>query len=105
AHGGRIAVASDGPGRGATFRVELSTTAAAPAAEPQPRAPAPDDGPQGRRARILLAEDNAETLKFLALILRRRGFRVLTAASLAQAQEAVAGEVFDLVVSDLELGD
>jgi PAS domain S-box-containing protein len=105
AHGGRITAASEGRGRGATFRVELATTAAAPAAETRPLGPAPDHAQPGGQARILLAENNAETLKFLTLILRQRGFRVRTAGSLTQALEHAAGEDFDLVVSDIELGD
>ncbi|HWE38611.1 MAG TPA: histidine kinase N-terminal 7TM domain-containing protein [Isosphaeraceae bacterium] len=105
AHGGRIEAASAGPGRGSTFRVELPTTAAAPVAETQPRVEARNGGPPGRRARVLLAEDNEDTRTFLALILRQQGYQVRAAASLAQALEAAAAEEFDLVVSDIELGD
>jgi len=104
AHDGSLGAASEGPGRGATFRVELATTAAAPVAEIQPRVSATGGSPD-RQARILLVEDNEETLKFLALILRQHGYRVRTAESLARALEALTAEDFDLVVSDIDLGD
>jgi CheY-like chemotaxis protein len=105
AHGGRIEAASAGPGRGATFRVELPATAAAPAAEARPRVAAPNGGLPGPRPRVLLAEDNDDTRTYLTLILRQRGYPVRAAGSLAEALEAAAGGDFDLVVSDIELGD
>lgn len=105
AHDGHLSATSGGPGCGATFRVELATTAAAPVAEIQPRASVPDGGQPNRQVRILLVEDNEETLKFLALILGQLRYRVRTADSLTKALEAVAAEDFDLVISDIELGD
>ena len=50
-------------------------------------------------------EDNQDTLRFLALVLGRRGHEVREAANLAEARaEAAAGE-FDLLLSDIELPD
>src|SRR5260370_20714140 len=105
AHGGHLSATSDGPGRGATFRVELETTAAAPVAEIQPRAAVQDNGVPDQPVRILLVDDNAETLKYLALILGQLRYRVRTAESLTQALEAVAAQDFDLVLSHIELRD
>jgi DNA-binding response OmpR family regulator len=58
--------------------------------------------------RILLVEDNRDTLQFLCLILRQRGHAVRTAATLAEARAEVeragAGDL-DLLISDIELPD
>ncbi len=104
AHGGTIAAESPGPGRGATFRVELD-------AIPTPTAPdqlAPRGGGDDRGAsslRILLVEDEPETLDVFARILRSLGHRVATATTLGEAvSTALAGE-FDLIISDVGLPD
>jgi CheY-like chemotaxis protein len=52
----------------------------------------------------LLADDNAPTVDAMADSLRRKGYMVTTASSLAGALE-VASEALDVVVSDIELGD
>jgi DNA-binding NtrC family response regulator len=55
--------------------------------------------------RILLVEDNKDTLKHFALILGLRGHEVQMAGRLAEALEAATAGVFDLVISDIELPD
>jgi CheY-like chemotaxis protein len=55
--------------------------------------------------RILVVEDNADTLRYFGLSLRRHGCQVATAASLAAARQAAAGADFDLLISDIELTD
>jgi two-component system response regulator PilR (NtrC family) len=52
-----------------------------------------------------LVEDNRDVLRYLELTLRRQGFRVATAASLAEARGAAVGCDFDLLISDIELKD
>jgi signal transduction histidine kinase/ligand-binding sensor domain-containing protein/ActR/RegA family two-component response regulator len=109
AHRGRLTASSPGKGQGATFRLELMT-ASAPAPS-QASAPRPDEPtactprPRPAALRILLVEDNADTLRYLGLSLRRRGYQVATAASLAAAREAATGGDFDLLISDIELTD
>ena len=103
AHGGRLTAASAGTGRGSTFTFELATIARpTPALAPPP--PAPDEPAPPRALRILLVEDNKETLKFLVAILGRL-HTVRPAADLSSALELAAGEEFDLVLSDIELPD
>ena len=104
-HGGTIRAASDGPGRGATFTIELATTseatttqhpiAAAPTARREPSA----------RTRVLLVEDHPDTANVLARLLNSSGYDVTTAGSVASALQLAAGEKFDLVVSDIGLPD
>ncbi|OIQ98384.1 TorCAD operon transcriptional regulatory protein TorR [mine drainage metagenome] len=54
---------------------------------------------------ILVLEDEPATQAMLASLMEGEGFRVTTAASGAQAQEAVAQTRFDLVLLDLNLPD
>jgi CheY-like chemotaxis protein len=106
AHGGRLTAASEGEGQGATFRLELRTapTPAPAAALPTgPSAGAMLPRPSG--VRILVVEDNVDVLRYLDLSLRRLGYRVFTAASLAQARRTAVGDDFDLLISDIELTD
>jgi PAS domain S-box-containing protein len=109
--GGRLTATSAGSGLGSTFRLEL-TTVPAPAVTTATgrgttRLAAPPAAPRGSPLRILLVEDNADTLKFLATVLRRRGHEVVTADCLAAARAVVDGPKarFDLLLSDVELPD
>jgi signal transduction histidine kinase/ActR/RegA family two-component response regulator len=104
AQGGRLTATSAGQGQGSTFSLELPTVA-------QPAVALPPEGPsefqQGssRRLRILLVEDNRDSLRYLALVLQTRGHEVTPVARLSQALEAVDVGKFDLVISDIELPD
>jgi CheY-like chemotaxis protein len=102
AHHGSLVASSPGEGLGSTFRLELASVPA-PALgagdTPPPRAPR-----QRRSLRILLVEDNRDTLYFLALVLGQRGHAVVKAASMAQAREELTRDL-DLVISDIELPD
>jgi PAS domain S-box-containing protein len=101
AHGGTLQGASDGRNRGATFRLELATaTSPGESGELSARPPSP----ARRGLRVLLAEDDAATAATAANVLRRQGHVVTTATSLSRAL-AVVSEEFDVVVSDIELGD
>ena len=101
AHGGTLRGASDGRDRGATFQLELAT--ATSPGESDELAVAPPN-PPARRLRVLLVEDNVATVEIMASVLRRQGHEVRTATSLSRALEASSDE-FDVVVSDLDLGD
>jgi PAS domain S-box-containing protein len=101
AHGGILRGTSDGRDRGATFRLELATTTSPGESTELDAAP---PSPQGRPLRVLLAEDDAATVETAARVLREQGHLVRTATSLSRALEAAADE-FDVVVSDIDLGD
>ncbi|MBV8318398.1 MAG: response regulator, partial [Planctomycetaceae bacterium] len=103
AHGGRLTAASAGTGRGSTFTLELAALPR-PTLAPAPPPPPPAGPAPPRALRILLVEDNKETLKFLVAILGRR-HTVRPAADLSSALGLAAGEEFDLVLSDIELPD
>jgi PAS domain S-box-containing protein len=111
AMGGRLTVSSPGTGRGSTFRLELATVAApaitVTAGRGSARPASPPAAPRISPLRILLVEDNQDTLRFLATVLRRRGHDVAMADSLASARAAAEGPHarFDLLLSDIELPD
>jgi CheY-like chemotaxis protein len=79
---------------------------AALASQPTPAAPAPVAAPDRPQSlRILLVEDNADTLNVLSRLLRRWGCGVTCAQSVQAALECAAKERFDLLVSDIGLPD
>jgi two-component system CheB/CheR fusion protein len=117
AHGGTLVAESPGRGRGATFRVVLRTADLTEGATiDRPRATGatveefaaeePEGARKSRRpARILLVEDNPDSLRALAMSLSLLGYEVRSANSLRAALAAAENEEYDLIVSDLELGD
>ncbi|MCX6967621.1 MAG: ATP-binding protein [Verrucomicrobia bacterium] len=103
-HQGTITAWSEGKDKGATFTVEFAAVAA-PAGKPAPllngvAAPSPEKLP-----RILLVEDDKDTLSALSKLLRRYGYEVAAAESVKKGRELAAREKFDLLVSDLGLPD
>ncbi len=55
--------------------------------------------------KILLVDDNEDTLGFLSTMLSRRGYEVATAGDLAEALRLAFEREFDLLISDIELPD
>jgi signal transduction histidine kinase len=115
-HGGRINAFSAGPNCGATFTVELpgavEPSAAIKITSPPAETKASEPDPMSRKSvptagslRLLLVEDNEDTLKVLLLLLEHDGHRVVSAASVADALSAAAANEFELVISDIGLPD
>jgi PAS domain S-box-containing protein len=100
-HGGRLWAESPGRDQGATFHLELplDATAAAPPADPTTPAPA------AAARRILVVEDHEPTRKTLERLLKRRGYEVTIAETVAQARKIASSATFDLMISDLGLPD
>ncbi len=109
--GGRLTASSPGRGCGSTFRLELTIVATpTPAKVPRAKssgAPAAAVATHGRDLRILLVEDNKDTLAYLSTVLRKRGHHVVTADSFSAALAALhdAEMPFELLISDIELPD
>ncbi|WZP00211.1 PAS domain S-box protein [Isosphaeraceae bacterium EP7] len=125
-HGGALTAASDGLGLGSTFRVELEqvagveveqlacveseysacvqleTLAGAEASTPSPRS---TSRPSELPLRLLLVDDNPDTLRAVGQLLRTMGFALRTASNVAEAMEALSLERFDLLISDIGLPD
>ncbi|HZS88321.1 MAG TPA: response regulator, partial [Chloroflexota bacterium] len=103
AMGGQIGVEST-PGQGSTFWLTLRLVrdrVAQPAVAP-PVSPGPA-GPQGRRGRILVAEDNAINRLVVVGLLQSLGYTVAAVEDGRQAVEAVGREAYDLVLMDLHM--
>jgi len=103
-HGGQITAASDGRGKGATFRVELRVPAPEGAEGSCSCAP-PDDQGSDKQPRILLIEDHEPTAHVMRRLMTRWGWNVCWAATAKSAMEAASAQRFDFVVSDLGLPD
>ena len=106
AHGGTLAVESEGPGRGTTFRVVLKTTAgpaigAEVAGDGEGRPPTPPLN----RLNILLVEDEMATLRLMARLLGGLGHRVTAEGTVADAWGAFQAGDFDMIISDIGLPD
>jgi PAS domain S-box-containing protein len=100
-HGGHVAARSDGPGRGATFLVELPLDATAAATPPPaPRPAAPSTPSAGRR--VLVADDNRDAAATLALLLELEGHEVRVAHDGREALDAF--EAFGPEVALLDIG-
>ena len=108
--GGTISAESEGKGRGSTFTVSLPTIAAplVPLLQSDPEkveAQFPSaTSPQAAVRRILLVDDNLDTLRVIARLRRLNGHQVVTAESVSTAI-AAAAEPFDLLITDIGLPD
>ena len=97
AHGGRVEAASAGLGHGATFSVWLPLSRTTPAPEAEGRPPLASDA----RRRILVVDDEVDSLATLAAVLQLEGAAVDTAASGAQALQRLQDKRYDLLLSDI----
>ncbi|CAN5916620.1 hypothetical protein BH23PLA1_BH23PLA1_14840 [soil metagenome] len=109
-HSGSLTVASEGQGQGSTFRVELeqafdSKDRAPPLTLPLPPSPEPARPEQRDPLKLLLVEDNPDTLRAIALLLGATGFVVKTATSVKEAIAMLATGSFQLLISDIGLPD
>jgi signal transduction histidine kinase len=105
-HGGSVAASSDGPGKGSTMtvRIPLSTGEHDVAREPDEECDPsviPDTGLQGTR--ILLVEDDSETLRVFQAALEGAGAEVLTAPSAGEALRLLENGAPHVIVSDIAL--
>ena len=107
AHGGVIDARSAGLNQGAIFRVSLRAEpeeACQPVAAPA--APSVASAvPSAVSWSVLLVEDHVDSARVLSALLRRRGYRVYHANSVAEARALYGSEPVDVIVSDLGLPD
>ncbi len=112
-HGGSVSAESEGPGRGATFTVELPL-----ANERRDPARAEDRRQEVERRqrktahvpslegmRVLLVEDDDDSRRLLAMMLKRHGAEVISTASAPEALNSFADTSPDVVISDIGIPD
>jgi CheY-like chemotaxis protein len=101
-HGGRVHVASEGPGKGATFSVHLPVRAhpvdVPPSRGEGARVPAPASL---HGLRLLLVEDDADTREVVGTLLGQAGVEVMTVGSADAALEAMGSSSPDVLISDV----
>lgn len=112
-HGGTVAASSPGIGHGATFTVRFplaspellqSEKRAAEAELKQPTEPSQSgDKADLVGLRVLVVEDDLETLEMLRVIFQNRGAEVITASSASAALKAIEHTLPDALVSDLAM--
>jgi PAS domain S-box-containing protein len=112
-HGGEVSASSSGKGQGSTFNITLPFMASVEEAQPKvlaigskaaPAAAAPE-----RKAhpldhvRVLVVEDDPDTLDLLKVVLDNSGADVVTAASAREAIDTFEHWRPDILVSDLAM--
>ena len=102
-HGGQLSASSDGPGRGATFRITLAPTQ--PPGLPEARLDVATTAEIPAPLRILLVEDHEPTAHILQRLLTMAGHQVRVTGTVTDALAAMAAETFQLLISDLGLPD
>ncbi|WP_437683883.1 PAS domain S-box protein [Sorangium sp. So ce131] len=109
-HGGTVAVASEGEGKGATFTVTLPLGGAAQPAPDSARDPRSTcaaeplgdyPGAELTGVRVLVVDDQADAREIAQRVLEESAARVTTAASAAEALALVERERPHVLVSDL----
>jgi signal transduction histidine kinase len=104
AHHGELTAASDGAGQGASFTLLLRTQSADLPAVEKIDAPVATD-PSEKAKSILIVEDHEDSAAALSRALRRRGYVVQTANSVAAGVEAFLESSPDLLICDIGLPD
>lgn len=99
-HGGKIAVRSEGHGRGSEF--ELTLPMATPAAEVEPPLPCTTLHPQrAKQWRILVVDDNRDAMAMLGRLLEMLGHTVRMASDGAEALEVAQDWRPEIVFMDI----
>ena len=105
AHGGRIRAESAGLGQGASFIFTLPVieTEDADAAAPQHRAHSRQQADERGRTRVLVVDDDPNTLRYVRSALSEAGYNVLVTAKPAEIPDLIRSERPRLVLLDLVL--
>src|SRR5262249_23682279 len=103
-HGGSVEARSEGPGHGAEFVVRLPLLAS-PTAVPSQAGPAQDAARSspGSSRRVLVVDDNADSLESMEILLQMWGHEVRTAHDGPAALTVAAEFPPDIVLLDIGL--
>jgi CheY-like chemotaxis protein len=103
AHGGTVSASSDGEGLGATFTVKLPLPSMPISSAAYPDRPDATSNLYGLR--VLVVEDEQDSLDLITFSLQQQGARVTAVAASQPALQAVTASSFDVMVCDIGLPD
>jgi signal transduction histidine kinase/ActR/RegA family two-component response regulator len=108
-HGGRVSVASEGRGKGSTFRMSLPVLSSEQPAIARPE-PLKDAAAAARPAatelsgvRVLVCDDDQDARELLTVLLRSRGAEVTAVGSADECLTAFDEQVPDVLLSDIAM--
>jgi CheY-like chemotaxis protein len=104
-HGGTVAAASQGRGKGATFTVELPIATESAAAISEEREIAEMGEPDLAGIHVLIVEDDPDGNELICTILERYGAKVTSATTAGEALEKLCADRPNVLVSDIGLPD
>jgi CheY-like chemotaxis protein len=99
-HQGTIEASSPGVGQGSEFVVRLNTVPEVTAMQADS---VPDEPKKGRSLRLLVVDDNADTVESLAMLLRLSGHQVQTAQNGPDGLQAALSNLLDVAMLDIGL--
>ena len=102
AHHGTIDASSEGVGKGSTFIITLPREGAMAQAGDRTKTSKPRTV---KAIRILIVEDQTDTLEMLDASFRSQGYETIACTSAGEALECVVREQFDILISDIAMPD
>jgi PAS domain S-box-containing protein len=102
AHGGTVAAASEGEGKGSVFEIKLPRQGGA-REDRKETARKPDVADRKKHIRVLMVEDQPDTLAMLAANFQSRGYETIPCSSALEALQIADRDAFDILISDIAM--
>jgi PAS domain S-box-containing protein len=102
AHGGTVAAASEGEDKGSVFIIKLPREGVV-RKERKETARKPDIADRTKPIRVLIVEDQPDTLAMLAANFQSRGYETIPCSSALEALQIADRDAFDILISDIAM--